>query len=174
MLALILVWLDIFFTELCNMWLWVKYLWHGFITACGLQAQVAFYSFLLSEWCSNSSTGALWCLSVCWGGGVSLSVSEVMGWASVVVGSAAQEASTATLLQDSSYINMSIHSGDRQTITLDASCTSAKSNCDLPQLLRTFLSSYSTPHIILCDQWPVGNKMGSIYSCFHVPVENEG
>lgn len=84
------------------------------------------------------------------GGGES--VSEVLGWASVVVGSAAQEASTATLLQDSSYVNMSIHSGDRQTITLDASCTSAKSNCDLPQLLMTFLSSYSTPHVILCDQ----------------------
>lgn len=47
------------------------------------------------------------------GGGES--VSEVMGWASVVVGSAAQVASTATLLQDSSYINMSIHSGDRQS-----------------------------------------------------------
>lgn len=83
----------------------------GCVTACGLQAQVAFYSFLLSEWCSNHRTGALRCSQ--WG---IESVSEVGACASVVVGSAEQEARIAPPLQDSSFSNMSIHSGDKQTI----------------------------------------------------------
>lgn len=92
---------------------------------------MAFYSFLLSKWCSNNGTGALWCVSVgslCsqWGRGNSL---EVRGWASVVVGSAEPHARTATLLQESSCVNLSILSGDKT----DNQTSSANSQISISQ-----------------------------------------
>lgn len=130
---------------------------HGCVTACGLQAQVAFYSFLLSEWRSNHRTGALWCVSMgslCsqWGGE---SVSEVRGWASVVVGSAEQEARTATPLQDSSYNNMSIHSGDKQTIRLhNQTAKSASAKRWLTSAVREDVS-VKPQHFSCYSLWPM-------------------
>lgn len=139
---------------------------HGFVTACGLQAQVAFYSFLLSEWRSNNWTGALWCVSVgslcsqwgrvnLWVEGLGIS----SGWISWAGGKNCYAAAGIS-------INLSVHSGDEQTILdfITKQPNLHQWNCGSPQLLRrTFLSSHSTCHVILCDQWPVGNKTASTY-----------
>lgn len=140
---------------------------HGSVTACGLQAQVAFYSFLLSEWCSNNRTGALWCVSVgslcsqwgrvnLWGEGLGIS----SGWISWAGGKNCYAAAGLFIYQ---HVHSFCRRTDNQTSWPNRK-NQHQSNCGSPQLLRrTFLSSHSTFHVILCDQWPIGNKTASTY-----------